>query len=69
VIGQSTHVQANVFGPGATMASTIALEWEESGGLHSSALIALGVVLFAITVIVNSIARSITRRNEARLAS
>ncbi len=69
VIGQSTHVSANILRPGATMASTIALEWQEAGGTHSSALIALGVVLFAITVIVNSIARWISRRTEARLAS
>ena len=60
IIGQSTHVSAHLLQPGATMASTIALEWEEASGLHSSALIALGVVLFAITIIVNSIARGIT---------
>ncbi|HEY1740612.1 MAG TPA: phosphate ABC transporter permease subunit PstC, partial [Acidimicrobiia bacterium] len=69
IIGQSTHVSADLLHPGATMASTIALEWQEAGGEHASALIALGVVLFVITIIVNSIARAITRRSEARLAA
>jgi len=68
VIGSSATLTARLFGPGDAMAAVIANQFGESGGLHRSALIGLGVVLFAMTIVVNLIARSIVtkRPHQAR---
>jgi phosphate transport system permease protein len=67
VIGSSTGVTAlNPFASGYSMPSVIANEWGEARELHRSGLIALAVVLFAITIIVNLIATAIVRRSMAR---
>ncbi len=47
----------------STIASNIALQFPESTGLGVSALLASGLVLFAITLAVNLIARLLARRN------
>jgi phosphate transport system permease protein len=47
----------------STIASTIALDFPESSGLDVNALIAAGLVLFAITMVVNSFARAIVTRH------
>ena len=58
VIGNRPEISASLFAPGYTMASLIANEFSEaSGDLHLSALMAVGFVLFVITVIVNAVAR------------
>ena len=58
LIGNTHHISSSLFAPGYTMASLIANEFAEaSGGLHQSALMAVGFVLFVITIIVNAIAR------------
>jgi phosphate transport system permease protein len=58
LIGNTHHIASSLFAPGYTMASLIANEFAEaSGGLHQSALMAVGFVLFVITIIVNAIAR------------
>jgi phosphate transport system permease protein len=58
VIGNRHDISASLFGPGYTMASLIANEFSEAtGDLHLSALMAVGFVLFVITLIVNAIAR------------
>lgn len=67
VIGGSTQITANLFSSGNSMAAVIAQQWGESSGLHTNALIGIGVVLFAITVIVNYAARVIVRRAEIRM--
>ena len=63
VIG-STHGQitANPFASGNSMPAVIANEWGEADELHRSALIALAVALFALTIVVNLIATWIVRR-------
>jgi ABC-type phosphate transport system permease subunit len=48
------------------MPAVIANEWGEADDLHKSGLIALAVVLFAITIIVNVAASAIVRRSMAR---
>jgi phosphate transport system permease protein len=64
VIGNSARITAQVFGPGDAMAGLIANQWGEASGLHRSALIGLGVVLFVITIAVNLTAtRIITHFN------
>ncbi|GAA4924333.1 phosphate ABC transporter permease subunit PstC [Stackebrandtia albiflava] len=67
VIGGSTQIAANLFASGNSMAAVIAQQWGEASGLHTSALIGIGVVLFAMTVLVNYSARVIVRRAEIRM--
>jgi phosphate transport system permease protein len=58
VIGNRPEISASLFAPGYTMASLIANEFSEAtDDLHLSALMAVGAMLFAITLIVNGIAR------------
>jgi phosphate transport system permease protein len=58
LIGNVHDISASLFAPGYTMASLIANEFAEAtGDLHLSALMAVGAVLFAVTLIVNAIAR------------
>ena len=58
VIGNRHDLSASLFAPGYTMASLIANEFSEATtDLHLSALMAVGFVLFLITLIVNAIAR------------
>ena len=49
-------------GQHSTIAANIALQFPESTGINTSALIATGLALFAITMVVNSIARWIVSR-------
>ncbi len=48
-----------------TIAANIALQFPEAGGSYVNLLIATGLVLFAITLLVNSIARGILARSAA----
>jgi phosphate transport system permease protein len=58
VIGNRPEISASLFAPGYTMASLIANEFSEAtNDLHLSALMAVGAILFIITLIVNAIAR------------
>ncbi|MEU5875643.1 phosphate ABC transporter permease subunit PstC [Glycomyces sp. NPDC047369] len=67
VIGGSLTVGTNLFEPGNTMAAVIAQQWGESSGMHTEALIGIGVVLFAITVLINFLARTVVRRAEIKM--
>ena len=69
VIGNRAEISASLFAPGYTMASLIANEFTEAtNDLHVSALMGVGATLFAITLIVNAIARWLVWRvsREAR---
>jgi phosphate transport system permease protein len=58
LIGNRPEISASLFAPGYTMASLIANEFSEAtNDLHLSALMAVGAVLFVITLIVNAVAR------------
>ena len=65
VIGSSPQIAANLFGSGDSMAAVIANQFNEAGGLHRAALIGLGVELFALTILVNVLARVIIARGRA----
>jgi phosphate transport system permease protein len=58
IIGNSHSLPKSLFDSGSTIASTIANEFNEASGLHASALLALGFVLFLITFSVLAIARA-----------
>ena len=58
VIGNRHELAASLFAPGYTIASLIANEFAEaSNEMHLSALMAVGFVLFVITLLVNALAR------------
>jgi phosphate transport system permease protein len=58
IIGNSHDLPKSLFGPGSTIASTIANEFNEATTpMHVAALIALGLVLFMITFLVLALAR------------
>ena len=66
IIGNSHAFPKGLFDSGSTIASTIANEFNEAGPLQSSALIALGLVLFVITFTVLALARLLLR-NQVRV--
>ncbi len=58
VIGNVPKISPSLLAPGYSIASVIANEFGEAGaGLHLSALIFLGLVLFGLTIVINGIAR------------
>jgi phosphate transport system permease protein len=63
VIGNSGKIPHSIFDPSQTIASQIATTFNEAGvGIETSALIALGLVLLAITMALNVIARLLVWR-------
>jgi phosphate transport system permease protein len=65
VIGNAHKISPSLFAPGTTISATIANEFTEAvGDLYTSSLIALGLILFAITFIVLSFARMLLRQLE-----
>ena len=58
VIGNTPQVALSLFAPQYTMAAVIANEFAEAAdNLHLSALVEIGLVLFLITLMVNSLSR------------
>ena len=66
VIGNAPNIGDSLFSQGYTLAAVIANEFGEADELHKSALIALAVTLFVITIVVNLIATSIVQRSMRR---
>jgi phosphate transport system permease protein len=64
VIGSFPRITANLFRAGDAMASVIANQFGEASDVFRAALIALGVVLFAITILINIAARAFITRSE-----
>jgi phosphate transport system permease protein len=64
VIGSVPSITLSLFHPGDAMAAVIANQFGESSGTFQAALIALGVVLFAITIVINMVARAFVTRAE-----
>jgi phosphate transport system permease protein len=57
VIGNTPQIKASLLASGYSIASVIANEFAEASGIHSSALIELGLVLFGLTIVLNGFAR------------
>ncbi len=65
VVGNAHDLSTSLFMPGNTIASTIANEFTEATTpMHLSSLIALGLILFAITFVVLACAKLLLRRVE-----
>lgn len=62
LIGNANIIPKGLFSPGNTMASVIANQFGEADGVKLSALIAIGLLLFAVTAIVNFIGKIIIRK-------
>jgi phosphate transport system permease protein len=62
LIGNANIIPKGLFAPGNTMASVIANQFGEAAGLKMSALIAIGLLLFLITAVVNAMGKFIIRR-------
>jgi phosphate transport system permease protein len=70
VIGNAHRVKASLLAPGTTISASIANEFTEAvGDLYLSSLIALGLILFAITFVVLAIAKFLLIRMKRRLGS
>ncbi len=68
VIGNAHRISTSLLAPGTTISATIANEFTEAvGDLYTSALIALGLILFVITFIVLAAARYLLMRIERRI--
>lgn len=68
VIGNAYKISGSLLAPGTTISAAIANEFTEADGdLYTSSLIALGLVLFAITFIVLALARYMLMRVERRI--
>jgi len=70
VIGNAHKISPSILAPGTTISATIANEFTEAvGDLYTSSLIALGLILFAITLVVLALARYLLLRVERRLGA
>lgn len=64
VIGSATRqITLNALAPGNSMPAVITSEWGEADSLKKSALIAMAMTLFVMTIIVNVIATSVVNRS------
>ena len=66
VIGSSPVITSHLFAPVYNMPSVIANEFGEATGVFRAALMGLGVLLFAFTIIINVIARAVVERSARR---
>ena len=71
VIGNDNTIHASLFAPGQTIAAVIANEFTEAtGNTYLSALVELGLVLFALTMVINGLAQLLivltTRKGSAK---
>ncbi len=62
IIGNSFQISGSIFSPGTTISAAIASEFAEADGVHMSALILLGLLLFVLTFFVLAAARLMLAR-------
>jgi phosphate transport system permease protein len=68
VIGNTPKIQASLLAPGYSIAAVIANEFTEAtGDLYTSSLIELGLVLFALTIVINGAARLLILATTAKV--
>jgi phosphate transport system permease protein len=72
VIGNSPQISTSLYAPQYTMAAVLANEFAEAtGAIYLSALVNIGLVLFVMTLIINSLSRlliwSMARQKRPRL--
>ncbi len=62
ITGNTPLVPKSIFEPGATLTGTIGQEWAYASGEHAQALFAIGIMLFAVIIIINSTALFFSRK-------
>ncbi|MEL6329212.1 MAG: hypothetical protein AAFR38_06085, partial [Planctomycetota bacterium] len=69
--GNTPEISANIFGGFRTLAANIAVELPEAprGETHYRVLVLCGLVLFAMTLVVNTTAEVVRQRFRKRSAS
>ena len=63
LVGNANVIPESIFDTGNTMASVIANQFGEADGLKLSALIAIGLILFVLTGLINGLGKLIIKRN------
>ena len=66
LIGNANSIKVTLFAPSNTIASLMANQFAEASGLQLSALMYTGVVLFALTLIVNILANWVVNQIKAK---
>ena len=66
VIGASPAITSHLFAPGYSMPAVIANQFGESTGVFKAGLMGMGVLLFALTIVINMIARGVVERSARR---
>jgi phosphate transport system permease protein len=67
VIGNAHKIAASILAPGTTISATIANEYSEANGdVYISSVIALGLILFMMTLVVLAIGRYMLARIELK---
>lgn len=67
VVGNVAQVTPDIFQSAATLASVIANEFgDPSGPLHTAALVELGLILLGLSLVVNILARRVTKKLNQR---
>lgn len=66
IIGNSNNMNISLFAPANTIASLMANQFPEASGLQVSALMYAGLVLFALTLLVNILAERIVNQVKAK---
>ena len=67
VIGNATQIKASLFAPAGSLAAQIASEYQSANpGLGQSSLIYLAAILLVISLVVNTVARLLTRAHAGR---
>ncbi len=62
ITGNTPLVPKSIFDPGATLTGTIGQEWAYASGEHAGALFTIGIFLFGLIMIINSIALFFSRK-------
>jgi phosphate transport system permease protein len=62
VIGNAFNLPSSVFSPSNSIASALANEFNEAGGMQKSALLELGLILFLITTVVLALSKMLLLR-------
>ena len=57
VIGNSFNLPDSIFSPSNSIASALANEFNEAGGMQKAALLELGLILFLITTVVLALSK------------
>jgi phosphate transport system permease protein len=70
VIGNAHRISTSILAPGTTISASIANEFTEAvGDLYTSSLIALGLILFFITLVVLAAARLMLLQLERKVGA